>query len=158
EIDRFGWIGTPVQEPQIFWTSAKSRFQSFEDLRSPTFIAGATSPGADHHVLPTFMNELLGTQIKVITGYSGPRAVFVAAERGELDGGISALSEIFGKTDLKVLVQFGSDRRPTFADIPTAAERATTDEARRVFDFYALKYKMARPIITPPEVPADRVA
>jgi tripartite-type tricarboxylate transporter receptor subunit TctC len=129
---------------------------AFADLKTSTFMAGATSIGADHHVLPTFMNELLGTQIKVITGYSGPRAFFVAVERGELDGAISALSEIFGRPNIRVLVQFGAERHPSLADIPTAAELAS-GEARSVFDFYSLKYKLARPVIMPPDVPAERV-
>jgi tripartite-type tricarboxylate transporter receptor subunit TctC len=156
-IDRFNWIGTPVQEPQIFWTSTTGKFQKFDDLRISTFIAGATSLGADHHILPTFMNELLGTQIKIVTGYAGPRAFFIVTESGELDGAISALSEIFGRPNLRVLVQFGTARHSTLPDVPTAIELAMTDDARKLLAFYALKYQMARPVIMPPEVPKERV-
>jgi tripartite-type tricarboxylate transporter receptor subunit TctC len=156
-IDRFNWIGTPVQEPQVFWTSATGKVRKFEDLRTSRFVAGATSLGADHHILPTFMNELLGTQIKIVTGYAGPRAFFIATESGELDGAISALSEIFGRTNLRVLVQFGAVRHSTLPDVPTAIQLGTTDEARQLLGFYALKYQMARPVIMPPEVPKERV-
>jgi tripartite-type tricarboxylate transporter receptor subunit TctC len=157
DIARFNWIGTPVQEPQVFWTAQGGRVRTFEDLRQAPFVAGATSAGADHQILPTFMNALLGTKIKVITGYSGPRAFFLAVDRGELDGGVSALSEIFERPGLRVLVQFGTERHRTLPEVPTAIELATTDDARKVLGFYGLKYKMARPVIMPPDVPAERV-
>jgi tripartite-type tricarboxylate transporter receptor subunit TctC len=86
-----------------------------------------------------------------------PRGFAMAIDRGELDGAISAVSEIFGGTGLRVLAQFGADRNSTSKQVPTAIELAATEEARNTLNFYALKYKMARPLIMPPDVPEERV-
>jgi len=36
--------------------------------------------------LPLMLNKLFGTKVKVIPGYKGGSDVFVAMERGEVDG------------------------------------------------------------------------
>ena len=40
----------------------------------------------------------------------------------------------------------------------STSEVAWTDADRALLRFYALKFNMARPVVLPPEVPADRVA
>jgi tripartite-type tricarboxylate transporter receptor subunit TctC len=42
--------------------------------------------------------------------------------------------------------------------VPTVAELAASDEDRALLRFYSLKFNMARPLILPPGVPADRRA
>ena len=58
---------------------------------------------------------------------------------------------------LKIL--FNTERqRITGIDAPTIFEFAKTDEQRRILTLFASTSERGRPIVTPPEVPADRVA
>jgi tripartite-type tricarboxylate transporter receptor subunit TctC len=41
--------------------------------------------------------------------------------------------------------------------VPTAIELANGDIDKALLRFYALKFNMARPLVTPPELPPDRV-
>ena len=43
-------------------------------------------------------------------------------------------------------------------DVPTVAELTKSDVDREMLRFYAIKFTMTRPLIIPPDVPADRVA
>ena len=55
------------------------------------------------------------------------------------------------------IVQLGLERAPELPNIPTALELAPNDEAREVLRLFLVKYRMARPLALPPDVPADRL-
>ena len=92
EIERFGWIGTPVQEPQITWVWHTAPVQNVDDLRKNAVRMGATTSSADNYLLPTILNQLLGTRMQVVTGYIGQNEIFLATERGEVQGNNTGLS------------------------------------------------------------------
>ena len=52
DIERFSWIGTPVQEPQVTWVWHTAPVHKFEDLRNHPIRMGATTSSADNYVLP----------------------------------------------------------------------------------------------------------
>jgi tripartite-type tricarboxylate transporter receptor subunit TctC len=43
-------------------------------------------------------------------------------------------------------------------NVPTAIELADNDNARAMLRIYALKYKIARPLLAPPGIPAPQLA
>jgi tripartite-type tricarboxylate transporter receptor subunit TctC len=162
-LDEMSFVGSPTQQPQILWVWHETPFHSVDDLRRSKSRMGATSFGADNYVLPTFGNALLGTSMQVVTGYSAVTDIFLAGERGELDGGTCNYSSLASKDDwmrdkkARILIQFGTERIPELPDVPTAIELAGEDIARAALRTYALKYKAAYPFVFPPGVPADRV-
>jgi len=165
DIDRFGWIGTPVQEPQITWVWHTAPARNLDDLRANLIRMGATTSSADNYILPTLVNRLLGTKMQVVTGYIGQNEINLAVERGEVQGNNTGLSNItVNKADwlrdgkVRILLQFGTERLPLLPDVPTAVELAPAEADRALLRFYAVKFAMARPLMTPPDVPADRLA
>jgi tripartite-type tricarboxylate transporter receptor subunit TctC len=165
DIERFGWIGTPVQEPQVTWVWHTAPARNIDELRTNPIRMGATTSSADNYVLPTLVNRLLGTKMQVVTGYIGQNEINLAVERGEVQGNNTGLSNItVNRADwlrdgkVRILLQFGAERLPVLPDVPTAIELATADEDRALLRFYAVKFPMARPLAAPPEVPAERLA
>jgi tripartite-type tricarboxylate transporter receptor subunit TctC len=59
---------------------------------------------------------------------------------------------------VRILLQYGTERLAVLKDVPTVVELASNDIDKALLRFYALKFNMARPIFTPPDVPADRLA
>jgi tripartite-type tricarboxylate transporter receptor subunit TctC len=111
------------------------------------------------------VNELVGTKMKVLTGYQGQNEINLAAERGEVQGNNTGLSNLtVNKADwlrdhkVRILLQFGNARLPQLPDVPTAIELASADADKAMLRFYGLKFTMARPLLVPPQVPADRTA
>ena len=161
DIVRFGWIGTPVQEPQITWVWHTAPAQNVDDLRKNAIHMGATTSSADNYLLPTILNQLVGTRMQV-TGYIGQNEIFLATERGEVQGNNTGLSNItVNKADwlpnhVHVLVQFGTERLPGLPNVPTAVELAQA-EADRALLRIAVKFSMARPLMAA-DVPAERLA
>ena len=129
ELARFGWIGTPVQEPQITWVWHTAPVHSVDDLRKVAIRMGATTSSADNHLIPTIVNQLLGTRMQTVTGYIGQNEIFLAAERGEVQGNNTGLSNItVNKADwlrdgkVRILLQYGVERLPSLPAVPTAVE------------------------------------
>jgi tripartite-type tricarboxylate transporter receptor subunit TctC len=165
DIERFNWIGTPVQEPQVTWVWHTAPARNIDDLRSNPIRMGATTSSADNSVLPLIVNQLLGTRMQVVTGYIGQNEINLAVERGEVQGNNTGLSNItVNKADwlrdgkVRILLQFGTDRLAALPDVPTALELAHAQADRALLRFYAVKFNMARPVFAPPEVPAERLA
>src|SRR4051812_4140653 len=71
DIERFNCIGTPVQEPQVTWVWPTAPVRKFEDLRTQPIRMGGTTSSADNYILPSIVNQLLGTRMQVVTGYIG---------------------------------------------------------------------------------------
>jgi tripartite-type tricarboxylate transporter receptor subunit TctC len=164
DLTRMNWLGSPVQEPQVMWVWHTTGAKSVSDLMQMKVVMGGTSVGADNHTLPAIMNEVFGTRIEVVLGYKGPNDVFLAAERGEVQGISTALSTLMANRrewvaggKINILAQFGRSRVPDLPNVPTATELAPDDEARQLFEFIASKFVLARPYALPPEVPAERV-
>jgi len=165
DLGRFSWLGTPLQEPQVTWVWQSAPAASFADLKASTVLMGATTPSADNYILPTLVNRLLGTRMRVVPGYQGQNDINLAVERGELQGNNTGLSNLtVNKADwmrdrkVRILLQFGTERLAALPDVPTAVELVSSEADRALLRFYALKFNMARPMLVPPDVPADRVA
>lgn len=165
DLGKFSWLGTPLQEPQVTWIWHEAPAASVSDLKSNAILMGATTASADNSILPLLTNELLGTKMKVATGYQGQNEINLAAERGEVQGNNTGLSNLtVNKADwlrdgkVRILLQFGAERLPQLPDVPTAIELTPNDADRAALRFYTIKFNMARPILIPPGVPPERVA
>jgi tripartite-type tricarboxylate transporter receptor subunit TctC len=163
DIEKFDWVGSPVQEPQILFTLA-SAAATIDDLRNRKVVLGATGRSADNFSLPFLLNQLLGAKTEIITGYKGQNDIFIAVDRGEVQGNSTGLTNLLvTKPDwvrdgrVKILVQFGATRAAEIPDVPTAVESAPDEVTRDLFRFFSKKFLMARPIALPPDVPTDRV-
>ncbi|MDB5652233.1 MAG: Tripartite-type tricarboxylate transporter, receptor component TctC [Hyphomicrobiales bacterium] len=163
DLSKMAFIGSPTQQPQILWVWHGSSFNNAADLKTRKAIMGSTSFGADNYILPKLSNEFLGTTLEVVPGYNAVNDIFMAGERGEVDGGTANYSSLAGKSDwvadhkARVLLQFGTERIADLSDVPTAVELAPDEEARAALRAYALKFKSAYPFVLPPGVPGGRV-
>ena len=83
---KFTWIGSANDEVSVcvVW-NGRTKIAKFEDLLTTPLTVGGTSAAADTDQFPLVMNGVLGTKMKVVTGYSGGNDVNLAMERGEVD-------------------------------------------------------------------------
>jgi tripartite-type tricarboxylate transporter receptor subunit TctC len=165
DLARISWIGTPLQEPQVTWVWHTAPAKNVDDLKANRILMGATTSSADNSILPLLVNALLGTKMQVVTGYQGQNEINIAAERGEVQGNNTGLSNLtVNKADwmrdnkVRILLQYGNERLAVLKGVPTVVELAGSDADRALLRFYALKFAMARPLVAPPEVPPDRIA
>jgi tripartite-type tricarboxylate transporter receptor subunit TctC len=102
--------------------------------------------------------------VNVVRGYTGAAPLFLAMQRGELDGQMVGLSSVrTGQRDLwmrrafRPLMAFGRTRRHAeFPDMPIARELTSDPGALSLIAFAELPFFMALPFAAPPDVPPDR--
>ncbi len=148
----------------MFWVWHTAPATRFEDLKVNKIIMGATAATADNYMLSYLMNQTLGTRMEFVTGYQGQNEINLAVERGEVQGNTTGLTNlIVGKPDwvrqgkIRMLVQFGSERVAEIKDVPAVVELATSQDDREIWRLFTSKFRMARPLTLPPDVPRDRV-
>jgi tripartite-type tricarboxylate transporter receptor subunit TctC len=163
---KMNWIGAMDSSPGICVAWHQSPIKVWEDLFKREFIVGGSGAGSQMEILPQVINKLFGTKIKVISGYPGGNDVFLAMERGEVQGrcgsiisGINATRpDWFSQKKVSVPIQIGMTRNRLFPDVPALGELAKDEHTRQVLQLVLSPMDMFGPIVAPPGVPAERVA
>src|SRR3954447_6391276 len=86
DVKKLNWIGSPLQQPHVLWVWHAAPAKTADDLLKVETLIGSTGAGGDNYIAPLLMNKVLGTKMKIISGYEGQNDIFVAAERGEIHG------------------------------------------------------------------------
>jgi hypothetical protein len=58
---------------------------------------------------------------------------------------------------INILVQIGPHKDPDLPNVPLLSELARTPEEQQIFDLFSSTVTVGRPLLTPPDVPKDRV-
>jgi tripartite-type tricarboxylate transporter receptor subunit TctC len=165
DMRQFNWLGrfTPVVEVTAIWHT--SPVKTLSDAMARETTLAATSAGSTSDSMPLLMNKVAGTKFKIIKGYAGTTGSILAMERGETEGAHATVENLlFGKADwlrdktISVIVQYAQQRHPAFADVPAMVEFGKTAEDRQVLGLFGSTADVGRSLMTPPGIPADRLA
>jgi tripartite-type tricarboxylate transporter receptor subunit TctC len=168
---KFTWLGSSssyANDAYLLLVRKNAKVKSVEDARrpgGPPIILGSTAEGTSSDAMPIVLRDMLGFNIKQITGYTDSSVLFMAMERNEVEGrtvGLSAARS--NKPDwlkpngpMRVLVVFGrATRHPDYPDVPTARELAKSDRDRTLIEIIEVPYLLSRPYAAPPDVPPAR--
>lgn len=163
DATKFGWLGSPAQQPLIYVVWHQTPFQTFADLQKQEATFATTSRSGDNFVIPVFTNQALGTKLKLVQGYKGVNDIFHAMEQGEVQGTGMILASLLAKQDwmrekkARILMQFGAARNRLIPDVPTAIEMLKDEGAKRMLRIYAQKYSTTYPFLLPEGVPPERL-
>jgi tripartite-type tricarboxylate transporter receptor subunit TctC len=166
DAQKFLWIGSMGPEVSVCVSWSKSPFAKWEDLLQREFIAAATSFSADTGVYPTIFNKVLGTRMKVITGYRGGPEMSQAIESGEAHGrcGWSWTAVKSTKPDwitnksVHILLQAGLKKAADLPEVPLVTELAKTDRQRQILTLAFGPQQIAWPFVGPPGLAPARQA
>src|SRR5258708_5036128 len=165
DATKFTWIGSANNEVSVFVAWSTSGVTKFEDLLTRELIVGGTSTSADTDQFPRIVNGVLGTKMKVVTGYPGGNEVGLAMERGEVQGRCGWSWSSVKTTHQKwvdekkfsILVQLALDKHPDLPDVPLVIDLAKHDEQRQLLRLILARQGMGRPFLAPPNRPHDRL-
>jgi tripartite-type tricarboxylate transporter receptor subunit TctC len=163
------WLGSVssyADDAYVFWVNAGFHAKTVDDLRKPgSQIAriGTTGAGATNVVFTMIAKDVLGLNIQNVRGYRGAADVFLAQQRGEVDGQVVGHSAIkVGQKALyeagafRGLIQFArTARSPELPDAPTGRELTSDPKALALLAFAETPFFMALPVVAPPDLPAE---
>ncbi len=163
------WLGSLssyANDAYLMLVMATNPIKSVSELKSQgkSITLGGDNAASSNVIYATIAKDILGLNVKVVSGYTGAAPLFLAMQRGEIDGQVVGFSSVrTGQRSLwdqhafRALMQFGrKTRHPDFADIPTAYELTTDPAARALLNFADLQFFISLPFAAPPGIPADR--
>ena len=162
---QFSFIGNIAKEQQFCVSWGGAPIKTFEQiLAKEEFIVGAGGAGGSIAGVPIIINNLFGTNIRVISGYGG-NAILLAMERGEVHGRcgwsmpslMSTHPEWLKEKKINIIVQHALEKHPALQDVPLLIDYAKTDEQRGVLELVFAPQAIARPFLGPPGIPSDRL-
>jgi tripartite-type tricarboxylate transporter receptor subunit TctC len=165
EIGKLNWLASLASETglSVAWHTAPVK--TAQDLfKMPLVVGGIVN--VDPEMTPRLYNALLGTKFKIVLGYRGTRDITLAIERGEVQGigdwSWSSLKQSrpdwLRENKVRILMQGALEKDPELPNVPFALDFVKNEADRKVMQLYFTQKKIARPIIAPPGVPADRLA
>jgi tripartite-type tricarboxylate transporter receptor subunit TctC len=161
---RLSWVGTPSIETNVCIASASAEVKKLDDLYSHSLVVGNTGIGTGTYSYPKALDALLGLKFKIIGGFPGAANIFLAMERGEVDGVCLAVDTVknlrptwIPKKEVSLLLQGGVEPDPEFKDVPFVVDLAKTREQRQAIEFLYGGQGLGRPFIAPPDMPPDRL-
>jgi tripartite-type tricarboxylate transporter receptor subunit TctC len=164
DATRLSWIGSPTRETNVCIAYHTAQVKTAQDLLAKQLIVGDTGPGTGTRAYPKALNELVGTKFKVVGGFPSSAEVFLAMERGEVDGICESLDSVknrrpdwIPKKMIQVLLQGGAEPNPELKGIPFVLDLARNDDERQAIEFLYAGQGIGRPFVAPPDLPAERL-
>jgi len=165
EIEKFHWLGSLNSEVAVTLAWHNAPHKTAKDLFDKELIVGGIT-GVDPETTPRIYNSLIGTKFKVVTGYNSTGQIALAVERGEVHGigdwSWSSLKAVrpnwLADKQITLLMQGALNKEPELGNLPSALDFIKNDADRKVMELHFTQKKAARPLVAPPEVPAERVA
>jgi tripartite-type tricarboxylate transporter receptor subunit TctC len=160
--EKITWLGSPTTEKNVCISYKTAKVKTAQDLFKTELIIGDTGPGTGTYTYPKALDGLLGMKFKLIGGYPSSSNVFLAMERGEVEGICESLDSVDGKRPdwirthtVNVLFQSGTERDPEIKDAPLISELAKTTEEKQALNFLYAGQSIGRPFVAPPNLPAN---
>jgi tripartite-type tricarboxylate transporter receptor subunit TctC len=157
DATKLSWIGSPTKEINVCIAYHTAAVKNVQDLFHKELIVGDTGPGTGTRSYPKALNELLGMKFRLVGGFQSSADVFLAMERGEVEGFCESLDSIknrrpdwIANKTVAVLFYGASEPNSALQDIPFILDLARDDEQKRTLEFLYAGQGIGRPFVAPP--------
>lgn len=164
DASKYQYIGRIADADGLALATRASKLRTLDEARTREITMGATGINNVFALGPLMLNRLTGTRFKIIGGYKGTADIFIAMERGELDGAGMTLANVqtlhaekLKSGALVPVFAIAAKRLAAFPALPAMTEFASGD-VKTLLEIYASSGTIGRALAYPPGVPADRVA
>jgi tripartite-type tricarboxylate transporter receptor subunit TctC len=159
------WLGSPTTETNVCIAYRGAQVATAQDLFARQLIVADTGPGTGTRTYPKVLGALLGMKFKIVGGFRSSADVFLALERGEVEGFCESLDSVRNRRPdwipsgtVKVLFQGGAAPHRDLPGVPFIPDLARNPEERQIIEFLYAGQGIGRPFIAPPELAPMRLA
>ena len=167
DATKFNWLGSMNNEVSVCATTFRAPAKTFADLQKNETIIGGGGKSSDNEVFAMFVQNLLGAKFKLISGSPGMKVMFLAMQRGEIDGvcgwswtGVKKQKvavDWYNANKLNVVLQFALQKHPELPKVPLITDFAKTASEKAQMELIFSRQTMGRPYLFPPGVKRARV-
>lgn len=165
KIEDMRYIGSFAPVNSAFVVRGDFKAKTPAELKKTPVTVGSSGVNSQSYQYPALMKALGGYPFKIVAGYPGSGDYILALEKGEVDLVSSAWNNWrathrthFKQGTLSVVMQSGLRRNRELTQVPLLQETVTDQKSRRVIEFATAGAAIGRALLSPPGVPADRVA
>ena len=140
-----------------------SPVKTIQDAMKRELIVAAG--GASSRLNWLVLNAVVGTKLKLISGYGGSGEERIAMERGEIEAMSqpwpiikNELAQWLSEKKINLLIQTGVDKNPGLENVPNMIDLGKNDEDRALLRLFSSSSTIGRSVVAPPGLPAERVA
>jgi tripartite-type tricarboxylate transporter receptor subunit TctC len=167
DVLKMNWVGSMSKEVAVTVLWNPPPVHSLQEMIDTKKIVTTGSSGAatSNTIFARLMNSILGTHFNVVHGYPNQAPIWLAMERGEVQGSAGPFYSSLenSKPDwlrdkkITILVQMALDKHPDLPDVPLLLDFAKTSQDRQEMELAVASLSMGRPFVVPEDVSAERV-
>jgi tripartite-type tricarboxylate transporter receptor subunit TctC len=165
DLSKFNVIGSFVTDNPVIMVRADAGVRDFAEFKTRPIVVGASAKGSQTYVHPAMLKEVLGANLRIVTGYRGAADISLALERGEVQAQSATwVSWLARHTDwinarqIIPIVQVGLKKEHDLPQVPLMIDLAANEEDRQVLELMSAGSQIGRALFAPPGVPAERIA
>ena len=159
---RFSWIGRIVSNSAVLYAWHLSPVKTIQDTFAHELIVAAG--GVSSRLNWVVLNNVVGTKLKLISGYGGTGEERLALERGEIEAVSqpwpiikTELAQWLADKKISLLVQTGADKNPGLPDVPRMIDLARNDDDAALLALFSTPSTIGRSVVAPPGLPPERL-
>jgi tripartite-type tricarboxylate transporter receptor subunit TctC len=164
DATKMSWLGSPTREHNVCIANSNAKVKTAHDLSTTQLIVGDTGPGTGTRSYPKVLNDILGYKFKIVSGFRSSADVFLAMERGEVEGICESLDSVnqrrpdwIPKKVVNVLLQAGAETHSELKGVPNVLSLVRNDEEKQVIEYTYAGQDIGRPFVAPPDMPPERL-
>jgi tripartite-type tricarboxylate transporter receptor subunit TctC len=169
DFRKLGWVGAPSVGVPVCMVMGFTGLKSLDDVlkAKQPLKAGATRAGSTGHDLPLILNQTLGTNIEVISGFTGTATTRVALQKREINTfcsqwesmRVTARAMLDAQGEDKLIPFIISERweDPEVKDLPLFKDAIKDPKKYAIFRAWAAQMDFQRPLTVPPGTPKERL-
>lgn len=164
DIGKFSWIGRLKASTGLVMLYHTSQAKSLEDMKTIETVFGSNGKASQATMIPTLMRTVLGYKTKVILGYPGAADIFLAMERGEVQGRTGAIETVttsrpqwLENKHVFFVTELSMEKEPSVPGIKLMRDLTDDPEKREILDYVGAYTVFGATFAAPPGIPANRL-
>lgn len=169
DFRKLGWVGTPSIGVPVCMVMGFTGLKTVQDVirAKQPLKAGATRAGSTGHDLPLILNKTMGTNIEVISGFTGTATTRVALQKREINTfcsqwesmRVTARSMLDAKGEDKLIPFVISERweDPEVQNLPLFKEAIKDKKKYAIYRAWEAQMDFQRPLTVAPGTPKERL-
>ncbi len=165
DLNTMIWLGNVSSDNKVCVTWAKSPVSTLDDLKTKTFRLGGTSTSAGSHPPAAILKYIFPNTVHHVLGYSANSQIWVALERGEVEGNCTGWGiyptqkpDWVREKLIRPLVKFTNKEIAGIEGVPSIYGLPIQDNLKSAIAFLMKADDITRPVMAPPGIPAEHAA
>ncbi len=160
----YAFLGSATRDFRVCFASVESKIADWDGLtKRQQVVFGGTGPNSNSYNGAAMLKNIFKLPMKIIAAYPGNSDLFLAVERGEIDGSCASFTSVpddwIKNKKIRFLTKLGKSTPAEIpASVPFIGDVAKTQEQKDIIDVLLAPGELGRPYIMSKSVPADRVA